>query len=59
MAKEKKLTKVKKFSTCGEALKYNDKLLAIKNLTGRLNTYSTDGKQSTWSLTWKEKNETV
>jgi hypothetical protein len=59
MAKKEKLEKLEKskaFDTCDEALRHIDKLLAVKNLTGRLHAHNETGQISySWSVTWKEK----
>ena len=55
-AKRPKDDKEKKFYTCSEALSFVDKLLAIKNTTGRLHS-KRRGESFVWdwSVTYKEK----
>ena len=58
MAKKEKLEKLEKskaFDTCDAALRHIDKLLAVKNLTGRLHSAPIERDKHSWSVTWKEK----
>jgi hypothetical protein len=55
VAKKEKLEKSKAFDTCDEALRHIDKLLAVKNLTGRLHSAPIERDKHSWSVTWKEK----